>query len=343
MIDSRTPSRSAGTESGSKPGPAVLDENFSGAVGDFQVHRDGAAAVAGGVQHGLTGRLDQGLVAFGHGAVPDADHFHGVPQRVLHLRGGGLDAVDSWPASWPGSRYSQPRSSRSCARASRTHVVLVAGTPLDQGQGLQHGVVQVGGDLGPLGGTDHGRRAPFPDRARTSGPREATPGPRRPGPPRRPATQARSAPRSPSRTPSPAHRRPRAPARPRAGPSRRPGRPWSCPRGRPGGSRPAASRRSPRRPGSPRPGSGCPAARRRRAAGRSGFRRPAAVRRPAGSPCRRACPGNRAGPDPAAAAGRPRRCRGTPGVTTGGAHRRERWATPAAGRCAWRFRPRWEP
>ena len=44
-------------------GSAVLDEDFGAAVRDLKVHRDGPAAVPGGVQHGLTAGLDQRLVA----------------------------------------------------------------------------------------------------------------------------------------------------------------------------------------------------------------------------------------------------------------------------------------
>ncbi len=254
MIDSRTPSRSAGTASGSKPGPRSLTKTSARAVGDFQVDGHGAAAVPGGVQHGLAGGLDQGLVAFGHGAVAHADHLDGVAQGVFHLGRGGLDALGELAGVL----------ARVPVQPAPQLALLGAGQPDDVVSRCRRAAGSGPGSAGrsraggrrsrPVRWRGPGRRARSPGRARTSAPRAGGPAPRRRAPPPRPAAPARSVPRTRSRTPSPARRPPRAPARPRDGPSRRPGPPWSCPRGRPGGSHPAASRRWRRRPGWPRPG-----------------------------------------------------------------------------------------
>ena len=52
--------------------------------------------------------------------------------------------------SVPTDSNSQARRSRSCERASRATIGRVAGVLLDQGEGLEHRVVQVGGHVGAL-------------------------------------------------------------------------------------------------------------------------------------------------------------------------------------------------
>ena len=72
---------------------AVFDEDFRAAVGHFEVDRDGTAAVAGSVQHGLAAGLDQRLMALGHVRVAHGHDVDGVSEPVLNLRGGGPVSV----------------------------------------------------------------------------------------------------------------------------------------------------------------------------------------------------------------------------------------------------------
>ena len=141
--------------------PPVLDENLRCGVGDFQVDGHGAASVAGGVQHGLAGRLDERLVALGHDAVPHGDHIDRVPQCVFNLGGRGFDGFGKLAGFVAGVPV-QPAPQFALLRAGQPDdVVLIAGAALDQREGLEHGVVEVGGDLGTLGGADTPRSLGF--------------------------------------------------------------------------------------------------------------------------------------------------------------------------------------
>ena len=150
-------------------------------------------------------------------ASPTADHLHGVAEQVLHLGGDGLDPVRELAASAAGV-LEEPAAQLTFLRPGQADdVVLAAGPPLDQGERLQHGVVQVRGDLGPL-------RLPDP-----AGPLglQVPPELQRPrqqhqhhaaqdghgGQQREP----RLFPGARARTPSPGHRQPPAPGRPPAG------------------------------------------------------------------------------------------------------------------------------
>ena len=127
-----------------------------------EVGRRGAR-VLGRVDQGLAGRRaqrGQGVVQRG---VADDDRLDGELVVVLDLGDHAGDQPGPRAArSATAGSYSQVRSSRSWLRASRPTASGSIGVPLDQGQGLQHRVVQVRGDRGPLLGADRGPPAPRP-------------------------------------------------------------------------------------------------------------------------------------------------------------------------------------
>ena len=112
--------------------------------------------MAHGVPGGLADRLDQGIEVLVHRSVAGDDELDRHAVEVLDLLEGGgqrgpksagtcvlvVEVRPQLPLLGPG----KPRHGR-----------RVGGTPLDQGQGLQHRVVQVRRDVGTLSGADAGR------------------------------------------------------------------------------------------------------------------------------------------------------------------------------------------
>ena len=162
-IESAMPRRSVGTASGSKPSPSSRTNPVSLVRLDLDVHRDqrrprSAPRAAGGVEGRLLAGVDQrpgGVVERGV-----ADH-HDVD-------GHAPGAARPGSRSPPRPAAAGPRAAPGPGTARPAAPLLPAGQaddlgrgvgPLDQGQGVQHRVVQVGGHLGPGLGADAPRRS----------------------------------------------------------------------------------------------------------------------------------------------------------------------------------------
>ena len=151
IIESRTPRRSAGAASGSKPGPAVAHEDLGAAVLDLGVERDRLrAGELGRVHERLAGGGDQRARALVERAVADG---HDLDRHVvvgLDLGRGGLQRARERRRAG-GPRVVQPGAQLALlAAGERGDLARVVGALLDERERLQHGVVQVRGDLGAL-------------------------------------------------------------------------------------------------------------------------------------------------------------------------------------------------
>ena len=140
-----------GDQVGVEARAAVADEDLDPGAGGLGVDVDAARTrVLGRVRHRLACGEHQRAVLVGHRRVTHADHLDRDAVRVLDLGGHrtqrGRERVGSLAVAVeePGPQVAllgagEPRDRR-----------RVAGRALDQGQGLQHRVVQVRGDVGPL-------------------------------------------------------------------------------------------------------------------------------------------------------------------------------------------------
>ena len=152
-IDSRTPRRSAGTASGSKPGPRSRTKTCKALAVGLGVERDrsGVPGELGGVHERLARGGDQRARAVVERRVADGDDVDADAVGVLDLLGGGgqrrREAVvraRGVPVLEPGAQLAL------LAPGQRRDRARVLGLALDQRQRLQHRVVEVRGDLGAL-------------------------------------------------------------------------------------------------------------------------------------------------------------------------------------------------
>ena len=130
---------------------AVAHEDLDGLVVDLGVDVDARhPGVPGGVGQGLAGRRDDRAQRLVERGVTDRDHVDGHAVGVLDARGGGAQRaghaalVDRLLAVEPGAQVAL------LAAGQPGDGGAVVGGALDQRQGLQHRVVQVGGDVGAL-------------------------------------------------------------------------------------------------------------------------------------------------------------------------------------------------
>ncbi len=133
----------------------VAHERLDGVGPDLDVGADGRARVAHGVPRGLAHGLDERVEVRVHRPVAGDDELHRHAVEVLDLahRGGEGGAE----RAGAGVLVVEVAAQLALLRAGEARDGRgVAGLPLDQGQGLQHRVVQVGGDVGALGGADAG-------------------------------------------------------------------------------------------------------------------------------------------------------------------------------------------
>ena len=155
-----------------EPGPAVAHEGLHAVRARLHVDlhrgRRRRLPVLDGVDHGLAQRGDEGGGPVVRGAVADDDDLDGGAVPVLDLRRGGLQLGGDAPGVHRIAAV-EPRPQVTLLGAGEPgdlHGVVAAA--LDQGEGLQHGVVQVRGDLRPLRLAGAGRAlgvqiAPEPD------------------------------------------------------------------------------------------------------------------------------------------------------------------------------------
>ena len=135
-------------------GPVVADVRLDDLRADLDVGRDRRLGVPHGVEQRLPQRADQRGAALIQRPVAGDDELDGDAVEVLHLvrhlgdRGGEalLGAARAGV---------QPAAQLTLLGAGEAgHLGGVVGLALDQGEGLQDGVVQVRGDVGPLGLAD---------------------------------------------------------------------------------------------------------------------------------------------------------------------------------------------
>ena len=152
----RTPYRSSGTSSSVEACTTVADEDVHRARGDLGVDVDPAGAgVLGGVGDRLASGLDDRTQRLVEVAVADRDHVDRDAVVVLDLGGRASAARPPRLRLVGGLAGVQPRPQVALLRAGQPgDGGRVVGALLDQGQGLQHRVVQVRGDVGPLLGAD---------------------------------------------------------------------------------------------------------------------------------------------------------------------------------------------
>ncbi len=157
MIDSRSPRRSDGTRSGSKPLPRSSTIRRDALVLDLRVQPD-RTAVGGElrrVRERLAGRGDERFERLVERAVADHDDLDRRPARLFDLDRGGAKRVGDALVGLQRRRAREPRSQLALlAPRQLRDVGRVVGAALDEGQRLQHRVVQVRGQLGPLLGAD---------------------------------------------------------------------------------------------------------------------------------------------------------------------------------------------
>src|SRR5215211_7211158 len=143
-----------GDRVGVEPLALVADEPGELVRLDLDVDRDQRRPrVPGGVEGGLLAGVDQGPAGVVEGGVADHDDVHG---HVVALLDPGGDRLHGRPQATLGRYRSpvQPGPQLPLLAAGQAHDLGGGGGPLDQGQGVQDRVVQVGGHLGPGLGAD---------------------------------------------------------------------------------------------------------------------------------------------------------------------------------------------
>ncbi len=138
-----------------EPGAVVAHEGLDGIRPDLDVGADRRARMAHGVPRGLADGLDESVEVLVHGAVAGDDELHRDAVEVLDLthrggqggpeRAGSRVLVVEVAAQLTLLGSGEPGDGHGVRRLS-----------LDEGKGLEHRVVQVGGDVGALGGPDAG-------------------------------------------------------------------------------------------------------------------------------------------------------------------------------------------
>ncbi len=149
-----TPRRSSPTVARSKPLPRSRTKTSTRVVVDLGVHVDLiGTGVLGGVDHGLPRGPDQGLQRLVGVAVTDGHDLDRHPALVLDLGGGGEQG--GLEGGLGGLVAVQPATQLALLPAGQLLDGLgVVGLALDQGEGLQHGVVQMRRHVGPGVGPD---------------------------------------------------------------------------------------------------------------------------------------------------------------------------------------------
>ena len=130
---------------------AVPDEDFELFGPALDVHGHRSAGVLGGVEHGGPGSGGQCLAALVQFRVGHRNQFNRMSVGVLDFRGHPAQAFHQMVLGTGPVRV-QPLPQFPLLGAGQPDNVLLGARPLlDQGQGLQHRVVQVGGNLGSFG------------------------------------------------------------------------------------------------------------------------------------------------------------------------------------------------
>ena len=154
--ESARPRRSARDGGGVEAPAPVADEQRDPVGLDLQVHVD---LVDTGVDGGVAGRLAPGGHQGPAGVVERrVAHQHGVdahPVPVLHVGELPPEQVGQPERPGGGALAVQPLPQLPLLAAGQAADLPAVGGPLlDQGQRLEHAVVEVGGDIGPLLGQD---------------------------------------------------------------------------------------------------------------------------------------------------------------------------------------------
>ena len=132
-------------------GPVVADVRLDHLRTHLDVGRDRRLCVPHGVEQRLPQRTDQRGAALVQRPVTGDDELDGDAVEVLHLV---RDLGDRGGEALLGAARAgvQPAPQLTLLGAGEAgHLGGVVGLALDQGEGLQDGVVQVSGDVGPLG------------------------------------------------------------------------------------------------------------------------------------------------------------------------------------------------
>ncbi len=118
------------------------------------------AGVQGGVDHRLPGGLQDGADVLGHGDLTvRVAHHHDLDRHavsVLDLRGGGLEGAGHRDVGGPGVAVHPRPEVALLGPGQRRHPTGIRRVLLDQRQRLEHRVVQVRGDVGPVLGAHPG-------------------------------------------------------------------------------------------------------------------------------------------------------------------------------------------
>ncbi len=135
---------------GVEAGAPVAHEDLHPVGGDLGVQRHRPdAGVPGGVDHRLAGGRDEGEQGVVGRGVADHDRLDGDAVRLLDLGGGALQRGGERDGG--GRRGVQPAAQLALLGAGQPgDLARVVGGLADEREGLQHRVVHVGGDLGPL-------------------------------------------------------------------------------------------------------------------------------------------------------------------------------------------------
>ena len=105
----------------------------------------------GGVQERLASSAEHRLGGIAELTVPDHDHLYGHSVVVFDILGGRAERRSKTPLLRPASIAGEPVSELALLTAGqRRHLTWVVGALLHQGEGLEHGVMKVRRELGPL-------------------------------------------------------------------------------------------------------------------------------------------------------------------------------------------------
>ena len=152
MMDSRTPRRSSGTASGSKPPPRSRTKTCErpGELGvDGDVARVGREL--GGVHHRLARRRDERVGGVADRRVAHGDHLDRHAVRVLDLGGRLLERGRQARRRGRAIAGEEPAAELALLRAGELrHGARVVGALLDERKRLENRVVDVRGHLGAL-------------------------------------------------------------------------------------------------------------------------------------------------------------------------------------------------
>ena len=147
----RDPAAVRGHRSRIEPGAMVADVPADGVVLDLDEDRDlGRSRMPGRVQGGLPHRGDQGANVLVEVGVPDHDRFDLHLLITLDATGHGVDRVTQ-PRTGKGWRAPvEPRPQLTLLGARQAGHLTRGRGALDEGERLEHRVVEVRGHLSPL-------------------------------------------------------------------------------------------------------------------------------------------------------------------------------------------------